>query len=81
MAGLLAPLSVLFGFIFWRFRKRRALALIAVLVLSSATLLVTGCGGFTQSKAAAGSYVIQVNGVGANSDVSRYQNVTLTITN
>jgi hypothetical protein len=81
MAGLLAPLSVLFGFIFWRFRKRRSLALIAVLVLSSATLLVTGCGGFTQSKAAAGSYVIQVNGVGANSDVSRYQNVTLTITN
>jgi hypothetical protein len=81
LAGLLAPLGVLFGFIFWRFRKRRALALIAVLVLSSATLLVTGCGGFTQSKAAAGSYVIQVNGVGANSNVSRYQNVTLTITN
>jgi len=36
LAGLLAPFSVLFGMIFWRFRKRYAVVLITVLVLSFA---------------------------------------------
>jgi hypothetical protein len=72
---------VLFGFFIWRFRKRHAFALIAVLLLSGAALLATGCSGFTQKSAAPGTYVIQVNGVGADSNVSRYQNVTLTIGN
>jgi hypothetical protein len=43
-------------------------------------MLVSGCSGFSQSSAAPGTYVIQVTGVGANSDITHYQNVTLTIT-
>ena len=50
------------------------------LLVSSAALLVTGCGGFTQNSAAPGTYVIQVVGVGANSNMTQSQNVTLTIT-
>jgi hypothetical protein len=43
-------------------------------------MLVTGCSGFSQSTAAPGTYVIQVTGVGVNSNITHYQNVTLTIT-
>jgi len=82
LAGLFLPLSALFGCIFWRFRRRYATAMTTalVLLLGAAALLVTGCSGFSQSSAAPGDYVIQVTGVGANSDISHYQNVTLTIT-
>ena len=81
LAGSLAPFSVLFGMIFWRFRKRYAVVLITVLVLSFAALLTTSCSGFTQSSTAPGTYVIQVTGAGINSNISHYQNVTLTIAN
>jgi hypothetical protein len=54
--------------------------MIFVLMLAGVGLMTTGCTSFTQSSAAPGTYVIQVNGVGANSQVSHYQNVTLTIT-
>jgi ABC-type glycerol-3-phosphate transport system substrate-binding protein len=50
-----------------------------VLMLGGAALLVTGCGGFSQSSATPGTYVIQVTGTGASSNLSRYQNVTLVI--
>jgi hypothetical protein len=82
LAGLFLPLSVFFGCIFWRFRRRYAAALTTalVLLLGSAALLVSGCSGFSQSSAAPGTYVIQVTGVGTNSDITHYQNVTLTIT-
>jgi sugar lactone lactonase YvrE len=82
LAGLLLPFSLFFGWIFWRFRRRHAavLATVLVLLLSGAALLVTGCSGFSSSSAAPGTYVIQVTGTGANSDVIHYQNVTLTIT-
>ena len=82
LAGLFLPLSVLFGCIFWRFRRRYALAMTTalILLLGSAALLVSGCSGFSQSSAAPGTYVIQVTGVGSNSDITHYQNVSLTIT-
>ena len=82
LAGLFLPLSVLFGIFFWRFRRRHAAAMTAALVLlmGVAAMLVTGCSGFSQLSAAPGTYVIQVTGVGANSNITRYQNVTLTIT-
>jgi hypothetical protein len=81
LAGLVAPFSLLFGWFFWRFRKRHAtlLTMALALILSGASLLVTGCGGISLSKAPAGTYVIQVTGVGANTNVIHYQNVTLTI--
>jgi hypothetical protein len=55
--------------------------LVLVMALSTAALVATGCSGYTSSKAAAGTYTIQVTGAGTNSDVIHYQNVTLDITN
>jgi hypothetical protein len=82
MAGLLLPISLLMGWILWQFRRRhaRVWSMVLILALSGAAMLATGCGGFTQSSAAPGTYTIQVVGVGATSDVTEYQNVTLTIT-
>ena len=82
LAGLLFPCALLFGGIFWRWRRRNAWILSTVLVLlgSGALLLVSGCSGITQKSAAPGTYVIQVIGVGESSDISHYQNVTLNIT-
>jgi len=82
LAGLFLPFSFFLGWILWRFRKHHAgvLSTILILVLSGVALLATGCGGFTQHSAAPGTYTIQVVGVGQNSDVTQYQNVTLTVT-
>jgi sugar lactone lactonase YvrE len=83
LAGFFLPVSVLFSVVFWKFRKRYAFALnagLVLLLLIGTTVLATGCGGFTQSSAAPGTYVIQVTAIGTNSDISRYQNVTLNIT-
>jgi hypothetical protein len=82
MAGFFLPFGLFLGWILWRFRKRHAgiLGTVLLLVLSGAAMLATGCGGFSQSSAAPGTYTIQVVGVGANSNVTEYQNVTLTIT-
>jgi len=82
LAGLFLPLSLCFGWIFWRLRQRNAslLTLALVLVLSAASLVATGCNSFSQSAAAPGTYVIQVTGTGTNSDLVHYQDVTLDIT-
>ena len=82
LAGLFLPLSLFFGWIFWRLRRRNAsiLTMALVLVLLAASLVATGCNSFSQSTAAPGTYVIQVTGTGTNSDVVHYQNVTLVIT-
>ena len=82
LAGLFLPLSLFFGWIFWRMRRRSAsvLTMALVLVLSAASLVASGCNSFSQSTAAPGTYVIQVTGTGVNSDVVHYQNVTLDIT-
>jgi sugar lactone lactonase YvrE len=82
LAGLLLPFSLFFGWTLWSFRKRHAaiLGTVLVLLLSGAAMLSTGCSGMTSSSAAPGTYVIQVTGSGANSNIIHYQNVTLTIT-
>jgi hypothetical protein len=83
LASLFLPFGLLFGCIFWRFRRRYAKSMTAalVLLLGVGALLMTGCSGsFTQSNAAPGTYVIQVTGTGANSNLSHYENVTLNIT-
>jgi hypothetical protein len=82
LAGLFLPLTVLFGIIFWRFRKRHVAVFTAALflLLGGAAMLATGCSGISQSSAAPGTYVIQVTGVGTSSDISHYQNLTLNIT-
>ena len=82
LAGLFLPFSALFGFVFWRLRKRSAgiFTTAMVLVLSAAALLATGCSSYSTNTATPGNYVIQVTGTGATSDVQQYQNVSLTIT-
>ncbi len=82
LAGLLLPFSLFFGCVFLRFRKRQARILAPALLLlrSGAAMLVTGCSGMTQITAAPGTYLIQVFGAGVKSNVSYYENVTLTIT-
>jgi hypothetical protein len=84
LAGLLLPVSILFGFICWRFRKRNRAIFTALLVLllSGAAMLVNGCSGsgFSQVSATPGTYVIQVTATGTNSDLIHYQNVTLNVT-
>jgi len=82
MAGLLLPFSLCLGWILWRFRRRhaRVWSMVLILVLSGAALLASGCGGFTQSSAAPGTYTFYVVGVGSNTGVSQSQAVKLTIT-
>jgi len=82
LAGVLLPFAAFFGLFFRRFRKRHAAAFTMVLVLlfSSAAVLISGCGGIGSSSAVPGTYVIQVTGVGANSNLVHYQNVTVTVT-
>jgi hypothetical protein len=76
------PFVVFLGWTLRRFRKRCGAVFTAALVLlfASAAMLVNGCGGFSQATATPGSYVIQVTGTGANSNIIHYQNVTLNIT-
>lgn len=82
LAGFGLPASMLFGFVFWRFRRRHAGFLLGVLVaLLGGALSLSGCGAsFNQITAAPGTYTIQISGVGASSNISHYQNVTLTVT-
>jgi hypothetical protein len=82
LAGVFLPLGVFFGCVFWRFRKRHTgwMTAALVLLLGGAAMMVSSCGGFSQSSASPGTYVIQVTGTGDNSNISRYQNVTLVIT-
>jgi large repetitive protein len=82
MAGLLLPFSLLTGWVLSSFRRRHrgVLSMLLLLILSGAAMMATGCGGFTQTTAAPGTYTFQVVGVGANSNVTEFQNVTLTIT-
>jgi hypothetical protein len=82
LAGLFLPLSVFFGWMFWRLRGRHMsiLTMALVMALSAAALLATGCNGFSMGSAAPGTYTIQVVGTGTNSNVVHYQNETVTIT-
>jgi uncharacterized protein YceK len=80
LAGLLLPFSVVFGFFFRRFRRRYASALNAAIAIALGVALISGCSGIKQISAAPGTYVIQVFGAGVNSNVTHFQNVTLTIT-
>jgi sugar lactone lactonase YvrE len=81
LAGLFLPVGLLFGSVLWRFRKRNAAFFGAVIVLLlSGAMFMTGCSGMSLSTAAPGTYTIQVTGVGTNSNITHYQNITLTIT-
>jgi len=82
LATLFLPLSLFFGCLFARMRKRHWMpfTVMVLLCLAGAAMLVTGCTGYTQASAKPGTYVIQVNGTGVNSNITQYQNLTLNIT-
>jgi hypothetical protein len=82
LAGVILPPGLLLGFLLWRFRRRHAAALLVALVLMVAgSLSVSGCSAsFSQVTAAPGTYTIQIGGIGSSSNVSQYQNFTLTVT-
>ena len=78
--GLGMPISICFGCLWMRFRRRNAAWLLLLLAVSFGVTAITGCGSFTSSSAAPGTYTIQVTGTGVNSGEIHDQNVTLTIT-
>jgi len=82
LAGLLPFSGAIFGWIFWRQRRKfGALPMVLALAVSAALLTATGCGnGISLSRAAPGTYTIQVSGTGGTSYFTRYQDVNLTIT-
>jgi large repetitive protein len=82
LAGLLLPISILFGCIFYRWRKRSAALLAAslLLALSALTFAINGCNGISLTSAPAGTFTIQVVASGANTGVVESQTVNLTIT-
>jgi hypothetical protein len=63
-----------------RRRNARILTSALILILAVAAFVSTGCGGFSQATAAPGTYVIQVTGTGATTNVIEYQNVNLDVT-
>jgi len=82
LAGLLLPFGLACGWIFRRERRRNArlLTLVLVALLAMAASIAAGCASFTEASAAPGSYVIQVTGTGATTNVIEFQNVNLDIT-
>ncbi len=82
LASLFLPFSTLFGFVFWRLRRRSAgiFTIAMFLVLSAGAFLATGCSSYSTNTATPGNYTIQVTGTGTTTDIQQYQNVSLTIT-
>lgn len=82
LAAFIFPGSAMFGFVFWRFRRRTGLlkVLAVVATLAGATLFLNGCGGFSLSSAKAGSYVIQVTATGEKTGVTHVANLTVQVT-
>ncbi|MDR3724878.1 MAG: Ig-like domain repeat protein [Terracidiphilus sp.] len=80
--GLALPISLFFGGLWLRFRRRNAawLLLLLAVVVSSVVIPLAGCGSFTPASAAPGTYTIQVTGTGVNSGEIHEKFVTLTIT-
>lgn len=82
LAGLFLPFSVMFGFIFWRMRRRSAslLTMMLVAVLSLGALMATGCNSFGSSTVVPGTYSVVITGIGTQSDTVHYTTLTLNIT-
>jgi hypothetical protein len=82
LAGLSLPVGLLFGAMFFSFRKRHKWILLVLIALSlPSALLLGGCGtGITNSTAAPGTYNFQIGGTGTTTKISQYQSFTLTVT-
>jgi hypothetical protein len=83
LAGLFLPFSAIFGFAFWRLRRRTAasvLTMVLVAVLSLGALVATGCNSFGSSLVQPGTYSIDITGTGTQSNTIHYTTLSLTIT-
>ncbi len=80
LAGLFLPLSLGFGWLFWRLRRRNARLFALALLLFAAAWVVAGCAKLIPVTAAPGNYVIEVTASGATTNVIKSQNVNLDIT-
>lgn len=82
LAACLFPGTALFGLAFWRFRRRSSVlkVLTVVAMLTGATFLMTGCGGYSLNSAKAGSYVIQISATGEQTGVTHVANLTVQVT-
>jgi large repetitive protein len=82
LAACLFPGTALFGFAFWRFRKRHGIfkVLAIVTMLVGTTFLMNGCGGLSLSSAKAGTYTIQVTATGEKSGISHLANLSVQVT-
>jgi sugar lactone lactonase YvrE len=82
LASLFFPISLLFGFLFWRSRRSISSIFTAVLLiaLSAVALAVSGCSGITTKSATPGTYTISVVATGQKTGVVESQNIVLTIT-
>ena len=81
LAGLYLPFSLVFGWMFCRLRRPNARHLTAALILSVAAWIATGCdASLIPANATPGSYVIEVTGTGATTNVVRSQNLNLDLT-
>ena len=79
-AGTAAPVSVLFGLLLWRRRRKcGALPLAFVISIVSACGL-SGCAGLTINSVAPGSYTVQVTAAGTQSAVMRTVNISVDVT-
>jgi large repetitive protein len=81
LAACVFPGSALFGFAFWRFRKRHSVlkVLAIVAMLAGTTLLMNGCGGLSLNSAKAGSYTIQVIATGEKTGVTHVANLKVQV--
>ncbi|HEY6446410.1 MAG TPA: Ig-like domain repeat protein [Acidobacteriaceae bacterium] len=82
LAAAVFPGSMLFGFVFWRFRKRHSVlkVLAIVAMLAGTTFLMNGCGGLSLNSAKAGTYTIQVTATGQKTGVTQVANLTVQVT-
>jgi len=62
LAGVFLPFGVIFGFAFFRLRRRSAslLTMALVAVLSLGALMATGCNSFGASTVTPGNYTVEI---------------------
>jgi len=82
LAGVFLPFSIIFGFAFFKLRKRSAslLTMALVAVLSLGALVATGCNSFGASTVTPGNYTVEITGTGSQSNTIHYTTLTLNIT-
>jgi hypothetical protein len=75
------PFGIFTGLLLWGCRKnKRALSGLFMLLIVGATMMVSGCSGLLGKSAAAGTYTLQVTGVGSMTGVTQSAPTMVTVT-